>query len=150
MAFVNEYISQDDIKKYKFDEMLFKANPELKGVLPSYYTPIWTIDRERNIYMQSTGSYDQAREDDPWVRFKLVIHDKSVFNFKLWYGAGKSVKTTDDPYIIVWDFKSMDVVSNSYDIPQNEITQLLKEALTVYGYLGAGVQIKNTVVRFNF
>jgi hypothetical protein len=150
MAFVNEYISLEDREKYKIDERTLRLNPRLKGILPSYYTPYWTIDRERNVFMEPNGSWVQLHDDDPWIGFRLVIDNDLDFEFKLNYAPGASVEFTDNPFYKVWDFKSMNEVANPKNIPQKEIVQLLKEALAVYGYLGAGLQVKNTVVIFNF
>jgi hypothetical protein len=54
MPFVNEYVSDDDIEKYRLDELWLRYHPEYKSV-PSIYRHNWTIDRERNTYFMVVG-----------------------------------------------------------------------------------------------
>ncbi|WP_084335417.1 hypothetical protein [Pseudomonas indica] len=49
MAFVNEYIPADDVKKYGIEEID-------RRFLRTTYQPDWTIDRERNIYLRQVAS----------------------------------------------------------------------------------------------
>lgn len=49
MAFVNEYIPVDDIKKYGIEEIN-------RRFLKSNYKPTWTVGRERNIYLRQVVS----------------------------------------------------------------------------------------------
>lgn len=150
MAFINEYISLEDRKKYKIDERTLRLNPRLKGVLPSFYTPYWTIDRERNIFMEPNGSWDQLHEEERWFGFRLVIDNDSDFEFKLDYGAGRSVEFSENPFYVVWNFKSLNEIANPRNLPHDEVIAYLKEALTVYGYAGITWPVANTIVKFNF
>ena len=50
MGFINEYISESDIKKYDIkalDEKYYKA----------HYEPSWTVDHERDIYLRYMTKY---------------------------------------------------------------------------------------------
>ncbi|MGZ8253017.1 MAG: hypothetical protein ACXW1P_10600 [Methylophilaceae bacterium] len=147
MAFINENISQDDIRKYKFDEQFLADHPEYK-TLPSNFAPHWTVDHDRNIYLMSIGSYDQAHDEDPWIGFELNINSK-VIVCKLLYGAGKSVKFSESPFYMVWNLISL-MPEDLHGIEKNVAIDFLKEALTTYGYAGARRQIAETVVKFNF
>lgn len=49
MAFVNEYIPVDDVKKYGIEEID-------RRFLKTTYQPDWTVDRERNIYLRQVAS----------------------------------------------------------------------------------------------
>ncbi|HSH72868.1 MAG TPA: hypothetical protein VK974_07410 [Methylophilaceae bacterium] len=147
MAFINEYIPQEDIKKHKFDEQFLADHPEYK-TLPSLFAPHWTVDRGRNIYLMSIGSYDQAHDEDPWIGFELNINSK-VIVCKLLYGAGKSVKFSDSPFYMAWNMISL-MPEDLHGIEPSVVIDLLKEALTTYGYAGVHRQIDNTIVKFHF
>ncbi len=57
MAFVNEYVSEEDIRKYDLVTLRLQYNPVWKkeGKLPYNYQFTWTIDRERDIFLISVG-----------------------------------------------------------------------------------------------
>ena len=91
---------------------------------------------------------NQAYVDESWTEFELNIRGDSIV-IRLELGAGRSTKFSDNPYIIVWNlisFKPVDL----YKISREEVIQLLKDALNVYGYAGARRQIEHTIVKFNF
>ena len=59
MAFVNEYISPEDVEKYGI-----KAQDDF--YIKAHYEPSWTRDRERDIYLRYMG---RGREEfaDEWT-----------------------------------------------------------------------------------
>lgn len=148
MAFVNEYILPNDIARIDLYKKVLKKYPLLKEI-PSTFNPAWTVDRERNIYLMTNGSWDQAHEDEPWYGFKLVLNDESEFDFFLNYGAGRSSNLTDNPFVIVWDFLKLEKCDKK-NYPEDAVILLLKEALATHGYMGVAKKIPNTVVKFNF
>ncbi|MES9814882.1 MAG: hypothetical protein ABW159_18735, partial [Candidatus Thiodiazotropha sp.] len=54
-----------------------------------------------------------------------------------------------DPYTMRWELVGIHP-QNNLGKTQNEIINILKEALTAYGHLGVHKQVPNTVVEFNF
>lgn len=147
MVFINEYVSSEDIKKYRLDQSFLKRNPAYEEI-PSGYKHKWTIDKERNFYLQCTGMANQAREDEVWIEFTLVMSGL-IFIFRLELGAG-SINFNESPYIIVWDSLKIFYPHDFHGLPQEDVISVLKEALLVYGYDGARKQIENTIVKFNF
>lgn len=59
MAFVNEYMSDDDIKKYGIEEIDKFFNK-------AHYQPSWTVDRDRNVYLRyvQSGREETSQEWD--------------------------------------------------------------------------------------
>lgn len=74
MAFVNEYISDDDIKKYNIEEID-------RQFLKTTFRPDWTVDRERETYLRlvASGREEFANEKDftfLWQGSLLVVRLK--------------------------------------------------------------------------
>jgi hypothetical protein len=147
MAFVNEYVSPEDIKKYKLDEQFLWCHREYTS-LPSDFQPSWTIDRARNIYLMATGMANPAREAESWFAF-LLNWDSKEFLIKLEKGPG-SEKLNESPFLICWN-KVVSIYPSGLATEEMEkILGMLREALAVRGYDGARKQVPNTVVQFDF
>lgn len=146
MAFVNEYVSEEDIKAYKLDEIWLEHNVIYRKTgVPSHVRLHWTVDRDRSAYLMRVGGggYDQDFTD--WV---LHLHGKRM-NVRLTMPGEGSKNFKEQPYRIVWD-----LVRIHPELPEmikQEVVQILKEALTAYGYAGARNQAPGiTVVEFKF
>lgn len=68
---------------------------------------------------------------------------------------GGSIKLSERPYRILWHFDGFDEAWPwKCPVPPKEeqphVIQLLKEALTAYGYAGMRKQLPETIVSFNF
>lgn len=59
MAFVNEYVSDEDVKKYGLEEINRRYS---KIDIPGRFS--WTVDRERNIYLRKMRSDKDAFWED--------------------------------------------------------------------------------------
>lgn len=81
MAFVNEYIPQEDFKKYHFDA-LNRRTKETSGTAPS---DSWTIDREADIWLREF--YTEMDHTAPLGGYTGV----SVWDF-YWKGTLLSIK----------------------------------------------------------
>jgi hypothetical protein len=147
MAFVNEYISEEDIKKNQLDAQYLKRHPEYKAIPPGF-KPQWTINRKENIILQLTARAHQAYVDESWTEFELNWAGK-IFLCRLKPGAGESIKFSEVPFIIVWDLISIKP-DHLHQMAREQVIEVLKEALTVFGYDGARKQIPNTIVKFGF
>ncbi|MBU3055523.1 hypothetical protein [Pseudomonas indica] len=68
MAFVNEYIPADDIKKYDVE----KIN---RSFLKSNYKPSWTADRERDVYLRymRSGREEFSNQSDFILYWKGIL-----------------------------------------------------------------------------
>jgi hypothetical protein len=144
MVFVNEYVSDEDIKKYKLNEIWLKYHPEHKSV-PDHYRHEWTVDRERDIYLKwvSVGREEHSN------RLTFVLYWKGEFitvELDL-VGIGRTQKLTERPYRKVWELVGI-WPSQPKTAKREEVLAALKEALTVRGYDGARRQIPDTIVEF--
>ena len=132
MAFVNEYIPKEDIEKHQIEE----TNPQ------------WTIDRERQVFLRMHYFNRQRDGEGAWWEAELNIEGKT-FICKLEYGAGHSIKFNERPYVIVWNLININPKIVQH-ITRERVQEILKEALTVYGYAGARKQIPTTCIKCNF
>jgi hypothetical protein len=127
MAFVNEYVAVEDYKYIPY---------------PAGDRPMWTVDRSRNIFLQILNLYGHpANFPDNWGECLLSIDGKQNF-IKLKEENGFLSK--DRLFCtIVWSIKTPEKYESS-------VLDILKEALTTYGFIGAYEQIPNTIVKFTF
>lgn len=148
MGFVNEYVSEEDIKKYKLDEAFLKRNPAYKyGGIPSSFRHHWTVDHARNIYLMRVITPGRDFEP-PWQGF-LLDWDGKEFLCKLEYGPGRSSKYSETPFVIVWSLLGIDP-DHLHHMQREQVVEVLKEALTVFGSAGITHQVPNTIVKFTF
>lgn len=144
MTFVNEYVSEEDIKKYMLDEIWLKYHPEEKSV-PNHYRHEWTVDRERDIFLKwiSVGREEYSN------RLTFVLYWKGeLFTVDIdLIGVGRPQKLTDRPYKKVWELVGI-WPSQPKTATREEVLTALKEALIVRGYDGARRQIPDTIVEF--
>jgi hypothetical protein len=128
MAFVNEYVAVEDYKYIPY---------------PAGDRPKWTVDRERNIYFMILPRYGPPDFPDNWSECLLSIDGKQFVVRLKTGGAGTSEKLTDNPFYRVWCIKNPEKYESS-------VLDILKEALTTYGFTGAYKQIPHMVVKFTF
>lgn len=145
MAFVNEYVSDEDVERY-----------DLLGLEKAFYRdePLgrytWTRDKERDIYLRKGKGPGKENDIPVWV---LYCQGK-LSAFQIYEGEGSSRKVYERPYRIVWHFEGFwQNGSRLFSVPPKgelpEFFQALKEALTEYGALGVVEQIPETVVSFD-
>ena len=149
MAFVNEYVSEEDIKKYNINEIWLSHHPEYKrkGRTSSNSPYNWTIDREREVWLMrvAAGGYDRGN-----LQIWVLFWKGELLSFWLAMPGEGSKSFKEQPYRIVWGFSPFSLHPTSHhDWP--EILQVFKEALTVFGYDGVRKQAPGeTVVSFKF
>jgi hypothetical protein len=146
MPFVNEYATEEDFEKFDLNGLWDQYHPFQKG---DYYWGTkanFTIDRERNVFLMviSIG----GRETPSSTSILLWINGEKVL-VHLKRAAGGSGKIDARPFHIVWDFVSVRADKNC-NVSQEEIFNLVREAMSVYGFGGILRQIPETVVSFNF
>lgn len=143
MTFVNEYVSDDDIKKYGLNELWLKYSPEYKG-FPSSFRHEWTIDRDRNAYFKVMGG--GGREEN-YKKCVLNINGTHL-TVRIRVSVGSSLHFSDQPFKINWELIDIDREKPRAD--HDETIKVLKDALLAYGYAGARRQVPNTIVEFQF
>ena len=139
MAFVAEYISKEDLKKYdilsNMNELLMKHN---------YTYPIqdddtdwmnWVIDRQRDAWLIHVclASMPDPRDgftgEDIWL---LHYKDKNIeLDIRRIYDKTTSKYFTENPFKIKYKFQSVN--SDIGYISMDEIYEILNEALLEYG-----------------
>ena len=145
MAFVNEYASDEDIEKYKLNDVWDRYRPYEKNRFWGR-KPELTIDRERDIFLMvhSRGAVSSG------TQYKLLfsIEGQEVFVL-LNLVEGSSLEFSDRPFFMVWDFVKIDELEKT-SLTESEIIEEIKSAVTEYGYNGVRDQVPDTIVKFNF
>lgn len=149
MAFVNEYVAEEDIdkfdlygiyKKYKPYSMFKKEELEYD----------WVIDREKDIWFKYIALMDDPNHEHQYTQeniFILHIHNTNI-EVRIWK-AKREGNAVDGPILIELDLIS--ITPKSLDnVNAEEIKKLVKEALEVYGFRGVSKQVPNTTVKCNF
>jgi len=122
MAFVNEYISESDIKKYDIEEIDHKLKK-------AHYKPNWTIDHESEIYLRHIGS---GREEFANRHTFSFYWKGSLLSVQVDTAGGGEWRGEQWRHYKLWRF----------EIPENlkqheaEIMISLKEAFVAYKELG--------------
>lgn len=144
MAFVNEYVSEEDVEKYELKKL--KRSYTHSDWLPPGYRFTWTIDREREAFFMTVGG---GREEAPnRLECTFVVQGTDI---GVWIDKAdeSSRSTKDNPFIMVWDLAEL-FIPQKLNMAREDVIALLKEGLTVYGAGGIHTQIPNTLVRFKF
>lgn len=146
MAFVNEFVSEGDIKKYGLDALWHRWNPFHHGKLPPGYRHAWTFDRERNAFFIPMAS---GREEHSNQKNCVLFWRGIEWQVDVDLVAGSSGMLDEVPFKRVWELARIQHPRGE-QVPRDEIVPVLKDALTAYGYWGAHRQMPNTVVEFKF
>lgn len=147
MAFVNEYISDEDMEKYdirsvwaRFDRI--KSNEERDMLMGKYS---WTIDRERDIFFIPVewGREEFSNEITSllsWGGAQLLVKIANMGGYLDYPSKAGSVKWG------LLDIKAPDVFHAS----REDIVSVLKEVLIVYQLDGVSHPMHSFAVTFNF
>ena len=148
MGFVNEYVPEEDVKKYNLaviDKYYFKGHCK----------PDWTRDKDRNIYLRHmrSGKEEAVVEDtftffwnstlvEVWLTF--VLNENKAPNTTIW-----ALRGMDAPW---WEKDQEIRAATQLMLQENmiEITADLKVALIVYQSLGLHSPVTNLNITFEF
>lgn len=149
MAFVNEYVSQEEIEKFDLYGLKKKYDPHstFKKEHMSFY---WVIDRDRKVWFKFVTSVKDPEYEHQYTHekvFILHINDTNI-EVRVWK-AKREGHAVNGPMLIVWDLISITPKSIE-NVSEEEIKNLVKEALEVYGEDGASWQVPNTTVECRF
>ena len=132
MAFINEYISEENIEKYRINELM--NSYQGKGKFPKkYYKHLWTIDKEGGSWFMWV---DMPHEPLDHTRFTgedifiLNYHGTNIEIVLRKVFEESSVKSIENPYYITW---KLDRIIKTIDLKNTEIIEVLRKALNVYG-----------------
>ncbi len=139
MAFVNEYVSEDDDKKYDLeaiDKRYFTAH------VPGYVT--WTRDRERDIYLRFMRD---GGEDGMW-RQKFTFYWKEILmEVGLDHVGGNGERGGKGT--VEWSLRYLSI-PETLVASREQILADLREALSVYGGGGVYSSYTECTVTFDF
>ena len=143
MAFVNEYVGEDNIKKYGLEALRM----EWKGSIPPRFRYEWTFDAERNCYFipMETGREEESNQ------VRGVLYYKGIqWDVKVSLESNGSLSFAENPYRVIWGLRHIKHPSGG-DVPEQEIVPVLKEALVAYRVFGIGTPAElNVVTHFTF
>jgi hypothetical protein len=147
MAFVNEYISDEDMEKYKIIDMYKSStlnwNHVDEGLMKGHYA--WTINKERNIYLipMAHGRFEESNQRYFVLWWKGVLLGATVAS------VGGGVNHIERTGSEVWDLLRLRKPEN-FLVPDAEIIPVLKEALVVFQYNGIHSPMHDYKVTFTF
>lgn len=118
MSFVNEFVSNADVKKYDLDEVnykFWKADSRFD----------WTINRERDIYLRWMKS---GRGESGLQQEFSLYWDGTLLAVRM---SSSCVLRQDGTKALIWKLHHL-VLPGAMKARRDEIIEDLKEALTVY------------------
>jgi hypothetical protein len=139
-AFVNEWISQEDIEKYGLVALCAEySKDDLK------YTAVknpnneidWTIDRKRGIWLMRVASATNLNYElpSPTQEKIFILHYLGVnMEVRLWWER-VSKATEERPLTISWKYLGMNPNSIK-GADEEELKAIVKEAIQVYRWHG--------------
>lgn len=144
MAFINEFVPEEDIKKYKLREIWDSYHPFTKDDLNKNFRHSWTIDREKDVFV-----------------IPAIVGREELSNQTIWVVGwkGQELSATLNQYGKIdlkggpcekrWELVRIRKPAGCV-VPDEEIVSVLKEALTTYGDWGVYNQLPNLKVAFDF
>lgn len=142
MAFVNEYVSDADVKKFALEAL----HKEWWGEIPPGFRYTWTFDPEGDSYYipLRTGREEFSNRTQGVLYFKGTQWKVEVSK-----EPGCSLSFDENPYRIVWGLVAIKNPDGEA-INGEELIPVLKKALTAYGYRGVHRQVTNSLTEFTF
>ena len=137
MAFVNEYASPEDAKKYDLDgiSLQFGKDPALRYQ--------WTIDRERNIFL----IWMEAGREEFAARQTFLLWWQG--NFVVVRLLSATTGGLDGQATSRWQLQQINLPPEVVT-KRAEILDVLKEALVIYQVSGIGLPVTNHTAIFEF
>jgi hypothetical protein len=136
MAFLNERISDENIKKYGIEEIDRKH-------YHAHFQPEWTVDHERDMYLREVGS---GREEYANRQDFTFYWGKTLYLVRL-TREGRGVR--DGPGQTNWSLISISASQELVD-QRNDLVVALKEALSAYKDFGTYSTNTSHVATFTF
>ena len=151
MAFINEYISKEDIEKYQINELM-NSYRKSQDFPDKFYPHRWTIDKERESWFMWVHD---PKDPLDYTRYTgeniFILHYKGENIEIVLRNASEesSRKLTDNPFYVTWKLDRIKKPEALKDVSDEEIIEVLKEALNAYGTRGikTSVPFENTIVK---
>ena len=141
MAFVTERISKEDIEKYSLLETINKIRKKYDDDEISLWflkRLDWCIERENNTWLIRI-SHDYLRDIGDYALTKTIwlLHYKSN-DIELDLRRIFNDETIGDPHRIIYELH--DIKTDAENTTSDEIIDILKKILSVYGSGGVGLE----------
>ena len=152
MAFINEYISEENIEKYQINELM-NSYSKYKDFPKKHYKHRWTIDKEKESWFMwthdPTNPLEDHRRGTGETIFRLYYKKKNIDIVLRKDFEESSEVLTDNPFYVTW---KLDHIKKPIDLEgtaDEEIIKVLKEALNIYGTRGikTSVPFENIIVK---
>jgi hypothetical protein len=145
MAFINEYISEEDIQKYGIRQEWDKFHPFSKNDLNLLKKHSWTVDKERDVFFiaATSGREELSNQVTCILWWKGVYLSVTLSHEEGGLDYQKSQGNVVWQLLNIWKPKD-------FIVPDVEIIPVLKEALIVYRYAGIRIPIDDYKVEFKF
>ncbi len=154
MAFINEYISKEDIEKYDIFGIRNKfltGSYQITKEREKHFNLTWVINRERKIWFCYAGRViDQDLDFGQGTGEEIWYLNYKGTNLEVRLQRGKESFTIKErPYIKHWIFLS---VTPEFldDVSNKELKNIIKEALDVYGTRGMSSQVDRKNIELTF
>ena len=142
MAFVAEYISKEDLKKYNVLNTVneYRIKYGCRATLSDMAIAQldWVIDRQRDIWFifVCDPCLSDPRDGFTGQEIYILCYKGNVIELDIRriYDETTSKMLADNPFFIKYKLESIN--SNTYGISLDELYKILKEALTEYGNRG--------------
>ena len=128
MAFVKEKVSEENVERFKLNELWNEYNQGAFIRLPDRcFEHYWIIDKERGIWL-----YEATIDKDNFFQTVFIFNYKNKnVEIRVKTSDKGSQRPSDNPYIKIWDFISLNPKSIE-ELNSKDIKEILKEALVVY------------------
>ncbi len=143
MAFVNEYVSKEDIEKYGLDE-LYKKYSKIANNYNAVRNGLhnkseWMVDRENDIWLMLMGVRMVPGEIPPIILGdNIYILQYKGKNIEVIMERNKekgSMDTYENPFKMYWNILSLFPESIG-EVSTEEIVDVIQKAMESYGYAG--------------
>lgn len=143
MTFINEYVSKENIEKYQLEALWKRTHLGQTPIGDSYS---WTFNNERNIFLMliRSGNEMETANDHTF----LLWWDGSEISLQLKREGNANYRTNEGH--ATWHLKRLNIPPDFQAATVEEVTDVVKQALTHYGFMGAHRTLKNYAVNFSF
>ncbi len=142
MAFVNEYVSEENINKHDLKAL----SKKWWNWLPPEFRYAWTYDSNRDSYFIpiSRGREEYAHH------LRGVLYFKGThWDIEICHEPGGSDSYLEKPYRQIWGLIHIKHPEGE-PVPTEEIAPVLKEALVAYKIRGVHTKVADVVTSFTF
>lgn len=146
MRFVNRKSTPEDNEEFNIPQVWARYHPHIKRDDTSALSRSITVsDTDKIVLLRVMQGYG---EHGNRIVFVLILGGSQV-EIQLDLSTASSSQLSERPFRRVWSLAYLGVPFES-SLAREQVVDVLKEALSVYGYRGADMQVPDTMVTFQF